>query len=118
MVSHGLKVCEGNRSRKVYYSQVLGEAHGMYEEAIVGDQGRVQGEREVGPGAQAFTRVHGWSALGFPRLRHNWPIQTKKSRVLLSSMRSNLMGKGPEVRWGLSVKRTVGEVISGTFIYL
>lgn len=72
----------------------------MYEGATVGDQGRGQGEREVAPGAQAFTRAHGWSALGFPRLRHNWSMQTKKSRVLVSSMGSNLMGKGPGVRWG------------------
>lgn len=59
----------------------------------MGDQGRGQGEREVGPGAQAFTRVHGW------RLRQNWSMQTKKSRVLVSSIGSSLMGKGPEVRW-------------------
>lgn len=108
VMSHGLKVCKGNQNRKVYYSQILEEAHDMYEEAIVGDQGRVQGEREVGAGAQAFTEVPGWSALEFPRLR---PIQTKKNRVWVSSMRSNLMGKSPEVRWGAVSQRTVGEVI-------
>lgn len=79
MVSHGSKVCKGNRNRKVYYSHVPEEAHGMYEGAIVGDQGRGQGEREVGPGAQTFTRVHGWSALGFPGLGKTGQCKPKRA---------------------------------------
>ena len=45
---------------------------------------RLSAEREAGPGAQSFIRVHGWSAVGFP----GWAgliNSTQKIRVLVNS---------------------------------
>lgn len=45
---------------------------------------RLSAEREAGPGAQSFIRVHGWSAMGFP----GWAgliNSTQKIRVLVKS---------------------------------
>lgn len=47
-------------------SQVLEKVQRTSQENTRGGQGRVQAEREVGPGAHAFIRVCGWMVLGFP----------------------------------------------------
>lgn len=54
-----------NLSREVYYSQVLEEEHGTPAELTRGGQGELQIEGTTGPGVYAFTKVYGWSALGF-----------------------------------------------------
>lgn len=58
-VSHNsAKENSRNVNTEIYYSQVLEEVHAP-QGATRGGQGGVQEEREVGPQAYVFTRIHG-----------------------------------------------------------
>lgn len=73
--------------------------------------------REAGPGACAFIRVCGWSALVLG-VRLGWSIQTKKSGILISfagSYISGAQGEGPGSRrlftqgcWGSHIRNSPG----------
>ena len=59
-----------------------------------GGQGRVQADskqQDLGH-TSFFIRICKWSAFGVPGLRLDWSIQTKKSRVLVSS--TGVLSKG------------------------
>jgi len=60
-----------HKSRRKY----MGCADGSHRQT--GERG--QSKVRARPGVCALIKVCGWSALSFPRLRPNWPIQTKES---------------------------------------
>lgn len=70
-------------------------------------------EGEGAPEAHAFLGPV-WGVFGGSGLRLDWSIQTQKSRIWVSSMGS-YQREGPE-RQGDLIRRTEGEVISGTYI--
>lgn len=55
-----------NLNRDVYYSHVLKELHGSPPGSTQRGQGKMWAERVARPGTCAFSKVHGWSALGYP----------------------------------------------------
>lgn len=68
------------------------------QRATRGGQGRVQVERETGPGANDFIIMKWVACFRVPGLRPDWSIKTRKSRVWVSStevLSKGCTGEGP-----------------------
>ena len=77
----------------------------MSQGATQGGQGRVQTDRMTEPGAHAFISKHRGN-FGVSGLRPDWSIQTKKTRILISSQETYLrgtQGEGPGKQGRLSL---------------
>lgn len=82
-------------------------------------QGRVQKEREIGPGVRASIRVYGWSALVF---LGEGQIDQCKGKSSLLAHSSGVLSKGhtrgrPYERQGALMNKGCWGVISGAYLH-